>query len=99
MLNSTLMLKALSISNLAVVTKLQVEFGAGLNLLTGETGSGKSIIVDALGVLLGGRGSLDIIRSGQSKAYVEGSFRAAGHKELFDLVESAGIETDGVELV
>jgi DNA repair protein RecN (Recombination protein N) len=93
------MLKSLSISNLAVVTRLQVDFGEGLNLLTGETGSGKSIIVDALGVLLGGRGSHDIIRSGQSKAYVEGIFRVTGHKELLEMVEEAGIETDGTELV
>src|SRR6185369_12224263 len=57
------------------------------------------IIVDALGVLLGGRGSQDIIRSGESKAYVEGAFRATGHRELFELVEAAGIETDGTELI
>src|SRR5690348_15551442 len=99
MLNFAPMLKSLSISNLAVVTKLQVEFGEGLNLLTGETGSGKSIIVDALGVLLGGRGSAEIIRTGQQKAFVEGIFRAAKHRELFEMVERAGIETDGNDLV
>ncbi|MEW6734006.1 MAG: DNA repair protein RecN [Acidobacteriota bacterium] len=99
MLNSPPMLKALSISNLAVVNRLQVEFEAGLNLLTGETGSGKSIIVDALGVLLGGRGSQDIIRSGEQKAFVEGCFQVSGHKDLFEIVERAGIETDGAELI
>ena len=93
------MLKSLNISNLAVVTKLQVEFGHGLNLLTGETGSGKSIIVDALGLLLGGRTSAEMIRSGQQKAHVEGVFQVVAHKELFQTVESAGIEIDSKEIV
>lgn len=93
------MLKSLNISNLAVVTKLQVEFGNGLNLLTGETGSGKSIIVDALGLLLGGRTSAEMIRSGQQKAHVEGVFQVVAHKELFQTVESAGIEIDSKEIV
>lgn len=99
MLKFALMLKTLSISNLAVVTKLTVEFGDGLNLLTGETGSGKSIIVDALGLLLGGRASAEIIRTGQQKAHVEGVFSAIGHRGLFEFVEQAGIETEGTELV
>ncbi len=93
------MLKSLNISNLAVVTKLQVEFGNGLNLLTGETGSGKSIIVDALGLLLGGRTSAEMIRSGQQKAHVEGVFQVVAHKEFFQAVESAGIEIDSKEIV
>lgn len=93
------MLKSLNISNLAVVTKLQVEFGNGLNLLTGETGSGKSIIVDALGLLLGGRTSAEMIRSGQQKAHVEGAFQVVAHKEFFQAVESAGIEIDSKEIV
>lgn len=93
------MLKSLNISNLAVVTKLQVEFGHGLNLLTGETGSGKSIIVDALGLLLGGRTSAEMIRSGQQKAHVEGVFQVVAHKELFQTIELAGIEIDSKEIV
>ncbi len=93
------MLKSLNISNLAVVTKLQVEFGNGLNLLTGETGSGKSIIVDALGMLLGGRASAEMIRSGEQKAYVEGTFQVVKHQELFRTVETAGLEIDTRELV
>lgn len=93
------MLKSLNISNLAVVTQLQVEFSNGLNLLTGETGSGKSIIVDALGLLLGGRTSIEMIRSGEQKAYVEGVFQVSHHNDLFQAVETAGIETDNKELV
>ncbi len=65
------MLRVLRVGNVAVVSSLEVEFGEGLNLLTGETGAGKSIIVDALGLLLGGRASADLIRSGQETAWVE----------------------------
>ncbi|MBL8151805.1 MAG: AAA family ATPase, partial [Blastocatellia bacterium] len=92
------MLKSLNISNLAVVSKVQVEFGEGLNLLTGETGSGKSIIVDALAILLGSRASQEVIRSGETKAFVEGYFRIKGHTALFEKIEEAGIETDRSEL-
>lgn len=99
MVNFASMLKSLSISNLAVVSQLSVEFEDGLNLLTGETGSGKSIVVDALGVLLGARASQEIIRSGEAKAYVEGCMRVEGHRELYEKVEAAGIEIEGDELV
>ena len=57
------MLQALHIENYALIVKLSIEFGTGLNLMTGETGSGKSIVVDALGLLLGGKGSADLIRA------------------------------------
>ncbi|MBI4852121.1 MAG: DNA repair protein RecN [Acidobacteria bacterium] len=93
------MLKSLNISNLAVVTKLQMNFGNGLNLLTGETGSGKSIIVDALGMLLGGRASSEMIRSGEQKAYVEGVFQVIKHQQLFSTLETAGLEADSKEIV
>ncbi len=99
MVNFASMLKSLSISNLAVVSQLSVEFEDGLNLLTGETGSGKSIIVDALGVLLGARASQEIVRSGETKAYVEGCMRVEGHRELYEKVEAAGIEIEGDELI
>lgn len=68
------MLKSLNISDFAVIRRLHVEFGSGLNLLTGETGSGKSIIVDALGLLLGHRASPEQIRTGEEVALVEGIF-------------------------
>ena len=57
------MLALLNISNFALISELKVEFGRGLNLLTGETGSGKSIIVDALGVLIGDRLSPEMVRA------------------------------------
>src|SRR5215471_16088189 len=68
------MLLELVVENYAVVERLRVHFQAGLNLLTGETGSGKSIVVDALGLLLGGRASADMIRTGESRARVAGIF-------------------------
>ena len=68
------MLVELLVENYAVVDRIRVRFHAGLNLLTGETGSGKSIVVDAFGLLLGGRASAEMIRSGESRAHVAGIF-------------------------
>ncbi|MDX9918139.1 MAG: AAA family ATPase, partial [Gudongella sp.] len=68
------MLKELHISNFAIIDDLTIEFEKGFNLLTGETGSGKSIIIEALELVLGGRGSRDMIRSGEEKAIVEAMF-------------------------
>jgi DNA repair protein RecN (Recombination protein N) len=75
------MLKFFNISNFAVIQRLAVEFHEGLNLLTGETGSGKSIIVDALGLLLGGRSNAAQIRTGERMALVEGVFVLKGTAE------------------
>ena len=68
------MLLELVVENYAVVERLRVPFHPGLNVMTGETGSGKSIVVDALGLLLGGRASIEMIRSGAEKARVSGIF-------------------------
>ena len=78
------MLVELTVENYAVVEKARVQFHAGFNLLTGETGSGKSIIVDALGLLLGGRASADMIRTGSARARVSGIFEVDGfaHPEV-----------------
>lgn len=88
------MLTLLHISNFALIDELRAEFEGGLNLLTGETGSGKSIIVDALGILIGGRLSSDMIKTGESRAFIEGLFSVERNRELEELLESAGIETD-----
>lgn len=93
------MLKHLRINRLAVVDSLEVEFGKGLNVLTGETGSGKSVIVDALQLLLGSRASLDMIRTGESTAYVEGVFDQQGNAPLFELLDASGIAVDADELI
>ena len=69
-----LMLRELNIKNFAIIDDLQVEFTPGFNVITGETGSGKSIIIDALELILGGRGSKDFIKQGQEKAFIQGLF-------------------------
>lgn len=89
------MLTLLNISNFALISELRVEFDHGLNLLTGETGSGKSIIVDALGVLIGGRFSSDVIRASATHASVEGLFTLGEHAEVGALLAEAGLETQG----
>ncbi|MBI4961924.1 MAG: DNA repair protein RecN [Desulfomonile tiedjei] len=68
------MLRYLKISNLAIIDKVEVEFREGFNVLTGETGAGKSILIGALELLLGSRSSPDLIRTGEEEAYVEGLF-------------------------
>ena len=86
------MLTLLSISNIALIDELRVEFDHGLNLLTGETGSGKSIIVDALGVLIGARFTSDLLKSGSERAFIEGLFSVVRSRELQTLLAAAGIE-------
>ncbi len=68
------MLAEITIENLAIIEALRIEFGAGLNVLTGETGTGKSIIIDAVNLLLGSRASSEMVRTGCDKAVVEGLF-------------------------
>src|SRR5438067_4791608 len=95
------MLALLNISNFALISELKVEFERGLNLLTGETGSGKSIIVDALGVLIGDRFTADMIRAGERHASVEGLFTLGAHPQVEAILEEAGVGARGgdVELV
>jgi DNA repair protein RecN (Recombination protein N) len=93
------MLLELVVENYAVVERLRVHFHAGLNLLTGETGSGKSIVVDALGLLLGGRASADSIRTGESRAHVAGIFDVREQAAVRRLLEPAGIEPEDGELL
>jgi DNA repair protein RecN (Recombination protein N) len=76
------MLRFLRITHLAVIDAAEVEFGAGLNVLTGETGAGKSILVEAVGLLLGGRASADMVRTGEELATVEAIFETGGEELL-----------------
>jgi DNA repair protein RecN (Recombination protein N) len=76
------MLRFISIRNLAVIDRLEVEFEPGLNVLTGETGAGKSILVGAVGLLVGGRASADLVRTGEEQATVEAIFDAPDGTEL-----------------
>ena len=76
------MLRFLSIRNLAVIDRLELEFEAGLNVLTGETGAGKSILVGAVGLLVGGRASAELVRTGEEQAAVEAVFEDPAGGEL-----------------
>ena len=93
------MLLELVVENYAVVDRLRVRFHAGLNLLTGETGSGKSMVVDALGLLLGGRASADMIRSGETRARIAGIFEVRDHAGSRKLLEPAGLAVEDGELL
>src|ERR1043165_6532053 len=92
------MLQFLNISNIALIDDMQVEFESGLNLLTGETGSGKSIIVDALGVLIGGRFTSELLKSGAERGVFEGLFSLTPHPQLETLLENSGLQ-NGDELI
>ncbi len=85
--------------NYAVVERARVRFHAGLNLLTGETGSGKSMVVDALGLLFGGRASADMVRSDTERARISGIFEAPRAVGLQKLLEDAGVEAEDGELL
>src|SRR6185436_5093485 len=76
------MLRFLRITHLAVIDAAEVEFGPGLNVLTGETGAGKSILVEAVGLLLGGRASADMVRTGEDVATIEAIFETGGDELL-----------------
>ncbi|HEX8693367.1 MAG TPA: DNA repair protein RecN [Longimicrobium sp.] len=93
------MLSELRIRNFALIDRLTVHLGPGLNVLTGETGAGKSIIVGALSLLLGERASADLVRAGEDRASVEGVFEVGGRAELLRLLDERGIEADDGLLV
>ncbi|MCY7346957.1 MAG: DNA repair protein RecN [Pyrinomonadaceae bacterium] len=88
------MLSLLKIKNIALIDELQIEFSPGLNLLTGETGSGKSIIVDSLGALTGDRISSDLIKEGEKSAQIEGLFNLASNANLHEIFYESGIELE-----
>ncbi len=88
------MLTLLKITNIALIDDLVVEFGSGLNLLTGETGSGKSIIVDSLGALTGTRVSNDLIKEGEASATIEGLFSIKVTDALAAVFDECGIDID-----
>ena len=88
------MLKELNIKNFAIIDQLRVEFGPGLNVFTGETGAGKSIVVDALNLALGERASTDLVRTGAPEAVVEAAFELNSHgpAAVRRILEEQGIE-------
>jgi DNA repair protein RecN (Recombination protein N) len=88
------MLTDISIKNFAIIDSLHISFGNGLNILTGETGAGKSIIIDAVNLLLGGRASADLIRSGADEASVEALFAIGGDTALKALLAASGVDAE-----
>jgi DNA repair protein RecN (Recombination protein N) len=92
-------LKELRITNFAIIDALHVHFGQGLHVFTGETGAGKSIIIEALSLALGSRASPEMIRSGEEAAAIEAAFDLTGHPEVAELARAHGIDVSGEELV
>ncbi|MBM7616473.1 DNA repair protein RecN (Recombination protein N) [Weissella uvarum] len=94
------MLQELSIQNFAIIPKLNLSFDSGMTVLTGETGAGKSIIIDAVGLLTGGRGSQDFIREGADKAVLQGLWDVdETDQPLMTALDKYGIELDEQQLL
>jgi DNA repair protein RecN (Recombination protein N) len=93
------MLKTFRVRNLATIEDLQVDFGPGFNVLTGETGAGKSILVDALGLVAGDRADSSLVRAGEARAVVEALFEVEDPKGLAAVLEEHGLEADDAGLV
>ncbi|HEY7394314.1 MAG TPA: DNA repair protein RecN [Gemmatimonadaceae bacterium] len=93
------MLTELRIKNFAIIESLTLPLAPGFNVLSGETGAGKSIIVGALGLLLGERASADVIRTGADRATVEGEFDIADRPEIKTLLDERGIDVDETVVV
>src|SRR4030067_319091 len=93
------MIRALRIKDLAIIDELNVEFIEGFAVFTGETGAGKSIIVDALDLITGGRGSSDMVRDRCEETVVEGIFDRIDKIGLHNKLSRYGIETDSDELI
>jgi DNA repair protein RecN (Recombination protein N) len=88
------MLLELNIRNFAVIKQSSVSFGRGLTILTGETGAGKSILIDAISMLLGGRGSADYVRYGCKKAEIEGLFEFEPDAPVLAMLKEMGVEVE-----
>ena len=93
------MLNFVSIENFALIDQLEVEFGPGLNVITGETGSGKSILVDAVGLLVGERASSEMVRQGYEMARVEGIFHLPPQHPASSRLQEVGIPVENDELI
>ncbi len=95
------MLSELRLENYAVIDNAVVEFAAGLNLLTGETGAGKSILIDALGLLLGDKASSEVIRTGAERAVVSAVFESDGAalRAIEEILENNGLDAEDASLI
>lgn len=93
------MLKTLTVTNFALIEQVVVEFKEGLNILTGETGAGKSILIDALNVILGGRASTDLIRSSADSFRIEAVFDISQLSELLIFCEEMGVDVEEDKII
>lgn len=89
------MLSRLSIRDIVLIERLDLDFGSGLSVLTGETGAGKSILLDALSLALGARGDASLVRHGAAQGQVSAVFDVPGNHPARDLLEANALETDG----
>ena len=86
------MLLEISIKNFAIIEEISLNFEKGMTVLTGETGAGKSIIIDAMNMMLGSRATTDVIRHGAPKAEIEGLFTVESNRHQTALFEEQGLE-------
>jgi DNA repair protein RecN (Recombination protein N) len=93
------MLLGLNLKNFAIIDDLSINFGKGLNIITGETGAGKSIILDAINIILGDRTTADVVKSGKEEAQIEALFDTGKNMALNAKLNSFGFETEGDELL
>ncbi len=93
------MLKSLNIKDYALIESITVEFERGLNIITGETGAGKSILIDAMGILLGDRANTEVVRRDSNKAIIEGVFDIKGNKKVFEVLNHNEIDYDNELIV
>lgn len=89
------MLKSLSIRNVVLIDSLDIDFSSGLTVLTGETGAGKSILLDSLGLLSGARSEISLIRTGAEKLSVTGIFEVDGQNKIYELAKEYDLDIDG----
>jgi DNA repair protein RecN (Recombination protein N) len=93
------MLQRIAVQNLAIVSQASIEFGPGLNVLTGETGAGKSILIEAIALLAGQKASSSDVRKGEPQAFVEGIVELPATSTAWDFLETSGITRNGNEVI
>jgi DNA repair protein RecN (Recombination protein N) len=93
------MLLGLTLRNFTIIDDISVSFGPGLNIITGETGAGKSVIIDALGIIMGGKASAEDIKTGKDEAHLEALFEVPAGSEAAAALEAAGVDVSGGELL
>lgn len=93
------MLLELRVSNFAIIENLNIEFKKGLNILSGETGAGKSVLLKSLSLLMGGKASTDIVRTGCRQAVIEGFFNIQNRQDISDRLTEMGIEIEDQQLI